>query len=712
MSSFTLAPYQRDLVQRPASGRIFLQGPAGSGKTTTGVLRLIALLQAKVPASSILVLVPQRTLAAPYQEILRSPDLTAGAQASVLTVGGLARRMVDLFWPLVAEDAGFARPDHPPSFLTLETALYYMAYLVRPMLDQGLFDSVTIDRNRIYSQVIDNLNKSAIIGFPYTEIGERLRMAWPESTEQGNIFADAQRCASHFREYCLQNNLLDFSLQIEIFNRHLWPSLLCREYLKHTYCHLIADNLEEDTPTAHDLLRSWLPDCESALLIFDEEAGYRRFLGADPLTAESLLDVCDEHQIFSSTFISPPLLNTFCSWVGRALERPSLDMLPPLSSDMLHSVLDFPDRSLRFFPQMLDWVVERVDELIKAGTPAAEIVILAPLLPDSLRFALATRLEAKGIPYRSHRPSRALRDEPATQSLLALAALAHPAWSTHPSRFELAYALIQCIEGLDLVRAQLLVEAVYRIQPGSLLLPFDRVKPETQERITYMVGTRYETLRRWLEGYAVQPEAELDFFFNRLFGEVLSQPGFGFHTNYDAGQVSANLIESAQKFRWAVDGRLPAPDDPLVEEGPLGKEYIQMIREGILAAQYIQSWEISPDNAVLLAPAYTFLLANQPVEHQFWLDIGSNAWFERLYQPLTHPHILTREWPEGQLWTDVEEYELNRDSLYRLVLGLVRRCSKQIHLGLCVLNEGGYESRGMLLRAIMQVLHQSRGLQA
>ena len=710
MSTFTLAPYQIDLIQRPVSGNIFLQGPAGSGKTTTGVLRLMALLQAHVPASSIMVLVPQRTLATPYLDALRNPDLAAGAQANVLTVGGLARRMVDLFWPLVAEEAGFARPDLPPSFLTLETALYYMAYLVRPMLDEGLFDSVTIDRNRIYSQVLDNLNKAAIVGFPYTDIGERLRLAWPENTEQANIFADAQRCASHFREYCLQNNLLDFSLQIEIFNRHLWPSLLCREYLKRTYCHLIADNLEEDTPTAHDLLRAWLPDCQSALLIFDQEAGYRRFLGADPLTAESLLDVCDEHHIFTTTFVTPPVLDTLCGSIGRALERPMLTSSLPLSSEALHTALDFPQHTLRFFPQMLDWVVAQITGLIEQGTPPSEIVILAPLLPDSLRFALINRLEARGIPYRSHRPSRALRDEPAAQSLLALAALAHPEWGTRPALFELAYALIQCIAGLDLVRAQLLVDAVYRAQPGSLLLPFDRVKPELQERITFTLGNRYETLRRWLEAYAAQPETELDFFFNRLFGEILSQPGFGFHANYDAGQVSANLIESAQKFRWAVEGRLPAPEDPEIEEGPLGKEYVQMIHEGILAAQYIQSWHIPPDNAVLLAPAYTFLLANQPVEHQFWLDVGSNAWFERLYQPLTHPHVLTREWPAGQLWTDVEEFELNRDSLYRLVLGLARRCRKQIHLGLCDLNEGGYESRGLLLRAIQQVLHQARAV--
>ena len=73
---------------------------------------------------------------------------------------------------------------------------------------------------------------------------------------------------------------------------------------------------------------------------------------------------------------------------------------------------------------------------------------------------------------------------------------------------------------------------------------------------------------------------------------MLSQPGYAFHANFDAGTVCANLIESAQKFRWAVENRLPAPADLDDEESPLGKEYLRMIQEGVLAAQYIQSWQM------------------------------------------------------------------------------------------------------------------------
>jgi hypothetical protein len=112
-----------------------------------------------------------------------------------------------------------------------------------------------------------------------------------------------------------------------------------------------------------------------------------------------------------------------------------------------------------------------------------------------------------------------------------------------------------------------------------------------------------------------------------------------------------------------------------------------------------------------LAPAYTFLMSNRTVEHQFWLDVGSTAWWERLYQPLTHPYVLSRAWTSGaddrlaaRAWTDVEEYAARQDALACLVLGLVRRCRKQVHLGLSELGEAGNEARGPLLQAIQQVL--------
>lgn len=701
MLALPVSPTQLAVIEQSLDSKIFLEGPAGCGKTTAGVKRLLYLLEKGISGSSILLWVPQRFLAEPYLQVLRTPGVTAGGMVAMLTVGGLAKRLIELFWPMVAQDVGFGHPDELPTFLTLETAQYYMADLVRPLLDEGYFETVVMERNRLYSQILDNLNKAAVVGFPYNEIGERLKAAWVGEVSQARIYQDAQFCATRFREYCLSNNLLDFSLQLEVFIKYLWPNLICRQYLKETYRHLIVDNLEEDTPAAHELLRHWLPDFDSALLIYDHDGGYRRFLGADPDSAYTLKPLCPIKIETDRSFVISTDMAILGSHLAQALNRNGSQKRRLIPLDLEKDILAYAFS--HFYPEMLDWVADQVAGLVsEEGVTPGEIVILSPFLNDALRFALEERLERRAVPFRTHRPSRSLREEAITRCLLTIAALAHPQWGIRPSQYEFAYALVQIIAGLDLVRAQLLAQTVFRSRADQLRLSsYDLIKPEMQERITYRAGELYERFRRWLEEYARSGEEELDYFFSRLFGELLSQPGYSFHMNFYAGEITANLIESIRKFRW-VANRI------LAEKSiPAGKKYLQMVQDGVISALYIRSWQIKTDDAVLIAPAYTFLMRNIPVDYQFWLDIGSRGWFERLYQPLTHPYVLSCSWSIGRIWTDTDEIETSEEALYRLAMGLIRRCRKKIYLGLSELSEQGYENRGPLLRAIDRVLRQS-----
>ncbi len=696
--SLDLTRQQKQTICAPLDQRVFLSGPAGTGKTTTGVERLLHLMESGVPGHQILVLVPQRTIARPYYEVLQSPRVPASGAVAIATISGLARRMVDLFWPLVAGEAGFAHPNRPPVFLTLETAQYYMAHLVQPLLDKGLFDSLVIDRNRLFSQILDTLNKAAVNGFPHTEIGERLKAAWVGDPGQLHIYEDTQQCASLFRQFCLDHNLLDFSLQMEIFLHRLWPAPLCQEFLIDEYRHLIFDNLEEDTPVTADLLQEWLPAFDSALLIYDTDAGYRRFLGADPTATASLADLCEVQTQFEEGFVSSTEISALSFALASAL-APEGAQLPAPPDEPRHAPLSitYPIPPIRFYPDMLNWVVQQIAARIEAGTPPGEIVILAPYLSDALRYALVDRLATAGIPHRSHRPSRALREEPAARALLTLAKLAHPQWGLLPQQADVAVALMQAIHGLDPVRARLLTQIVYR-QGG--LSSFEDIKPEMQDRITHVIGERYEHLRLWLETYSASQPLELDQFLSRLFGEVLSQPEFGFHRDYNAGEIAAALVESVRKFRRVAGETLAA------EGLPLGMEYVQMIEAGVIAAQYLSPWQLEAEDAVFLAPAYTFLMSNRPVDYQFWLDVGSRGWYERLYQPLTHPYVLHRDWPIGRPWTDADETAAGQESLLRLTQGLLRRCRQGVYLGISTLSEQGYEHKGELLRAFDRALRQ------
>ncbi len=685
--------------------KIFLEGPAGAGKTTLGVERLLFLLENGVRAEKILVLTPQRTLHEPYRAIWQSEasrrgnrQVPPGGEVALATIGGLARRMIELFWPLVGETAGFTHPERPPVFLTIETAQYHMARVVRPLLEEGYFESLTIDRNRLYAQILDNLNKAAAVGFPHTEIGARLDAAWVGDPAQRRVYADAQECANRFRAYCLEHNLLDFSLQLEIFQKILWRTPECRSYLVTTCRHLIYDNVEEDAPVAHDLMVEWLPDFDSALILYDSDGGYRRFLGADPQSARRLADLCDEHRILPQAQVISEEIAILSRNLTNFLIPAGADNVAERTYHQAMRVL-----SGRFYPEMLDAVTQETARLIhEEHVSPREIAIVAPYLSDALRFSLTSRLDEAGIPWRSHRPSRSLQDEPATRCLTTLARLAHPVWGMPPARRDVAHALMQAIEGFDLVRAHLLTEIVYRPRDASLS-SFDQIRPEVQERITFAFGSRYTVLRDWLLAYRADAPLPLDHFLRRLFGEVLSQPGFGFHHNLDAARVTASLIESVQKFRWVMEAAEESDDKSGIA---LGREYLLTLEEGIIAAQYLTAWQPEEDNAVLVAPAYTFLLMNRPVRVQFWLDMGSHGWVERVYQPLTHPYVLSRAWMQqeaGRVWTDADEIAANREALIRLVNGLLHRCRERLYVCVTNLGEQGFEQRGPLLRAIWRM---------
>jgi hypothetical protein len=699
MAEIELTPQQKSIVLAPL-GEVrstFLEGPAGCGKTTAAVHRLLYMLDVGVRADTILVWVPQRSLGRPYVEALRQPEVPAGMRVDVLSLDGLARRLLDLFWPVVAEPAGFD-PLREPRFLTLETAQYYMDGVLAPLIEEGAFGDVVVPRNRLMGQILDNLNKSALVGFPHTEIGTRLTAAWSGQSSRERVYGAVQDAASGFRAFCHEHNLLDFSLQVDTFARFLWPQAECRAYLLRHYRHLLADNLEEDIPVAHDLLREWASAASSALLVYDQEGGFRTYLGADPRGALALADLCQERLTLDQTFVSSPAVQAVeaallpRAGTGRERSRPAVPSMEGLDAALSR-------QQEHFHTQLLRNVVQEVQRLTAdEGVPPGEIVILSPFVDDALRFALMAELESAKVPARSHRPSRALREEPAVRCLLTLAQLAHPQWELSPPRSDVALTLGQAVDGLDWVRASYLADIVYQTRKGRPhLYGFGQLKAEVQERITFVLGTRYADLLRWIEAYAAGEPLLLDLFFGRLFDELLARPGYGFHGDYDAAAAAANLIESVLKFRWAVD---------LEDVNELGGRYVRMVESGVVAAQYLHGWRPVDQNAVFIAPAYTFLTENRPVDVQFWLNANSPAWGRRLYQPLTHPFVLTRHWPQGRQWTEEDEFVAGDEMLRRVVTGLLRRCRQRVYLEFGDLNSRGREERGPLLEWVQRLLRE------
>lgn len=723
--------------------KLFLSGPFGSGKTTLAIERIRWLLaQERVRGDDILVLTPQRTVAEPYFSALRSGAMPSGAPVRVTTLAGLARQAVELYWPLLAPVAGFTDPQREPTFLNLETSQYHMARFVDAAIQRGEFDGIRIEHNRVVSQVLDNLNKAALQGFTIDEAYARLELSVPmgeQRTARLNALQAARRISHEFRQLCRDQTLLDFSLQIDLFRNQVLTNEWSRVHLFRSHRHLIFDNIEEDTATAHHLVRQWLPELESALLIADDDGGYRLFLGADPVGASELRRLCESEVHLTSSYLMQPAIAELGTQIDRTMgvHRPTTETVltsadsnpfdpdgdasteeastPDLKSTALPttpgeiSALVVPPVGFRFFPQMIDWAVDEIAQLVnEQGIPPGEIAILAPFVSDAMRFSIQNRLSERNIASTTHRPSRALDAEPAARTLLTLAKLAHPHWGMRPAAADVTLALTLTIDTLDPVRAHLLSRIVYpERRPTIELGSFGELVPEMQERITYTLGELYDRLREWIYAYRANPDlVPLDQFFARLFGELLSQPGLGFHNDRDAARIANQLVESARNFRWALEN---IADDT---EGPalymrLGREYVALVEEGALGALYAPGWR-PVEEAVFIAPAYTYLMRNQPMAVQFWLDIGSTGWWERLYQPLTHPYVLSHRWPADEAWTDMAEYTRRQETLHRLLLGLIRRTKHAIYLGISDYSESGFEQRGALLMLVNRLLTETR----
>ena len=680
------------LSQSTQKTHIFYKGKVVEEGLKLGIETIRKLIDEGVPSSHILLFTPQRDYQRPYQTVLQDhPKILGGLQTA--TLAGLSRRSIELYWPLIAEKAGFKSPDQPPLFLTLETAQYQMLTVLQPYLDLGRFANLVIDRNRLSSQILDNLNKAALVSLDLGSIGSRLASAWSGSSEYLPVYDDAQWCIDRFREKCLNNNLVDTSLQIELFAKFLWPNPLFQQQLIATYPHIVYDHCEEDSPVAHDIMLEWLPFTTSTLVLYNEDSGYRKFLGADPVSAARLAKICSIVTDSRSTEDTALHQNFRIGLTQLLIERKP----PNITSSQRDEIREHVQIiSTQYQPELLSKVAQKIKQHIQEGVPSGEIVVIAPYINDTLWFPLSTLLAEMDIPSELNRPSRSLASEPIVNAMITLARIAYAGWNKAPSSIEFTQCLFQIIDGINLVRAKYLSEIVYR--GNNKLTSYSQINAEMQNKIGEANGSAYDVLRTWIENYRNSPILPLDHFLRRLFGEVLSQPGFSLRDPSVQTRSIENLVESAYKFRQGI------PTNSAQEILSNGKDFIEMLRNGIIAAAYDEPMETSAEKGVTIMPVIAYLLSGESSKIQFWMDAGSTGWFERIDQPLTHPYVLSRNWPVGTKWTDAEEYNANMNTMHNLLQGLLKLSNDKVYVCTSQYNETGYEQKGPLVQAAQRLL--------
>ena len=688
---------QQEVIQCEITSHLFIEGPFKSGKTSAAVARLKKMAVHSDPQQQILILTPQSSLSKPYRRCLLEPDFPTGVAPTVTTLAGLSRQFIRLYWAVIAQEGGFKGRSASPTFLNMESAQFFMEQICRPYLEKGYFLEIRIDQARLFSQILDTMNKAALVGYPLQETAQRLTAAWDGEPIRAKHYQQSQECALAFRNFCLRNDLLDFSLQLETFRSICLSNKTLRKQFFELYRYLIADNIEEDVPCMHDLLLELNDQIPSMLFIKDTHAGFRSFLGADPTSTERLRTICSHSFQFTEQFNTSPAVQAFQSAITRCITRTNS---AAISVDALQA---YSLQTVQFYPEMISGVCGRVEQLVfQEQVAPGDIAILSPYLPDSLKFSLSSRLQELSIPFISTRPSRTLLEEPITHAVLTLAKHAYPQWELPITTDELRSACMVLLPDCNILRASLLAQNA--LGTNNQLEHFSSIPPFTRERITYEIGNSFDAMLDWIEDFNQKEPVPLDVFLSLLFGEVLSQPEFGLHEDIDNAVLLTHLIASIREFRLTFQSLAEQ------QKKDSGLLFMETLQRGLLPAAFYRN---DPEvDAVTIAPAFTFLMQNRPVRHQFWLDIGDIGWWERLDQPLTHPYVLNRNWDASQRWTDAQEFAANQSSLERLVQGLLDRCEEQVYLYAVGLNQAGINQHSPLLSGIQLFLKRTREMQS
>ncbi len=690
-----LTPQQAELIENDFSEKIFLAGKSGTGKTSAAKTRVKQMLD-RNEAGSTLVFAPTFKHRMPYMDIISD----RGRTPEVTSYNAFVRKSIALFWPLFATAAGF-NINGKPHFLDIDTEQIIISRFVEKRINEGKLSALSGTLSRICNQIVIAMHKCAAAMLPFGEYSERMKASWQGDKSFRTVFDAVQECGFEFTDYCRKNNLLDYSLQLEVFNTYILPNKIFRKWVSDQRFDFVFENVEEEVPAAHHFVREMADSFRSLLLICDSDAGYRSFMGGDPESAASLPGICNRNFVFSRSFTQSCDMEA----LENVIKNPKLTN-EELGGNPRKAFAVVPDRQ---FAKMIKSAVSDVSELINnKGVDPQRIVILSPLVSDLLYTEMERGLKENGIMTWLNRPSRPLINEKVTRSLIMLASLVVPEFGIEVKPLDIVQMLLAFVSDVDPLRTQLYVGGAYKHEINDKGRTLYRIKafndlPESlKQRIPEEMGHRFEKVRTWIENEKKKPGITPDKTVYDFFCDILNAEGFA--CNEETVLSVCKILESMRRFSEllnAISSNGGADDNM-----PSWADFFRSVSFGAVKASFHEEIYTQPVDAVLISLTSSYLSADRHDDYQIWLNIASPRWRDRINGELTNDIVLSRNRQPGAVW-DARTIEYYNDvHMNHQVSGLLRRCRKGVLAYSCDMDESGRAMRGKLLKVFSTIAHR------
>ncbi|MEL6398513.1 MAG: hypothetical protein AAFR26_05425 [Cyanobacteria bacterium J06626_4] len=687
---------------------IWIEGPTRSGKTTRLLAHITEIAAAPMvgrPAGAVFLL-----FAANGDNRLTLSDRLADSLPATLpittaTPAGFIQNEVTLFWPLLVETLGlspqFPMPLRPENEQELATQLW------RDQLDRGILEVPGWTETQTVRRSLDFLQLAATSGTPAEALPELLVEALPGGIASADVWGAIAQAVIQWRDWCLSQSFLTYSIATELYWRHLLPQPLYQAKFVERFCGLMADDFDEYPAIFAELWRqadAWqLPTA----VTWNPHGKIRLGVGADPEALESLRAGAKTVEV-----LTPVATESLATAWADPIVTAVLDPLAVPEPIPAVQVIQATSRG-ELLRQTAETIATAIQQ--KQVTPG-DIAVIGPGFDAIARYTLAEILQKQHIPVASLNDQRPLVSTPLVRAILTMVPFIYPElgrFLTKDAVAEMLVVLSQSAQGdpsqswfervqIDPVRAELIVDHCFYPDPQRPDLLAVTEFPRW-DRLGYRATDAYNALRDWIaqQRQALQqrlitnPVSLID----RTIQSFLWR---GNYLPYDQLAALRELMETAQHF-WQVQGRL-RQQQRLKSElsaptlSPEGR-FLALLLQGIVAAN---PFPVKPlehgQQGVTLATVFQY--RSQRLHHrwQFWLDASSPRWLTGTDALFGYPMFLQQR--HGQPWP-IDFIERSHEArLERILRDLLGRATEQVILCHSDLAVNGQEQLGPLLTLV------------
>lgn len=596
-------------------------------RTKVLVEKYTELISAGVKPSEILVLVQNSTLKKQFvDKILENIKIDAIEKLNVHSFFSIVYNTLIENWCFIENAIPSDKHFILPNLVGLEVSQFLLKDILKHVEVKGYISKKSLLHQifRRYSLIVQNHLSNE-------QIQERSKILKESFAE------DAELIIKKLLSYTLKSRSLDYLRQTLIFN-HVYKHT---DYFKNIK-YLLVDDADEMTPVCFDFISYLKPQLKDWIICFDSLGSSRcGYLSADTSIECKLIhlfneDVQTDKNIFSQGEI------IFSNILENKHER----------------LENFTLTSLSKRAEILDFTIEKIQNLFKKNIPASDITIITPLQDDMLRFTLEENLKHScNLMFLSG--SEKLIDNPLVKASLGILKLM---LGIEISEMDLRVILSDYL-GIPLKYCCPIFEG-YKKTGGFPHISLEFYNEKYQKFLEVFEEVKEKNIKLSTKVF--------DLFYRLVdFADEAKINKFNF------------FIKQLRDFESVLGAKT------VIERAD---EIITQIENSIIAENPSTTLEIGENDLVIATPQK--IIDNKiSSKYQFWLDVSHSDWVKTDTGPLYNAWVFQADWTKDE-YTVEDDIFLARQKTARILRKLLLLAEKHIWACSSLFDPSGVENLG------------------